>query len=260
MQKEKDLNDLSERLQQSAGANLRSVVLYGSAVTGDYHPKHSNLNVLCVLGSLEPDDLEKLRPPARWWEGKGHPAPLVFTPEELHRAADVFAIELIDIQQHRRVLFGEDFFVTLEVPLRLHHWQVERELRHGLVRLRERYLASPGGSKSLVGLMTASVSSFATLFRHAAMALSAAPPLLPQPPQAEAAPTRPSAGRKRDAVDGLATLLGFDAAPFHAALDVREGKRSERGLDAEATFRGYLQGVIRVVQEVDRRLEESRRQ
>ncbi|HEV2176582.1 MAG TPA: hypothetical protein VGW33_05195 [Terriglobia bacterium] len=252
MEKEKDLNELVEKLKQAAGANLRSVVLYGSAVAGDYHPKHSNLNVLCVLGNLEPAEIAKLRSAARWWEGKGHPVPLVFTAEELHHAADVFAIELVDIQEHRRVLFGEDFFATLEVPLRLHRVQVERELRHGLVRLRERYLASPGDPKSLVALMTASVSSFATLFRHAALALAPASSS-PRPPGAEGK----DRGRKRDAVDGLAALLGFDAAPFHAILDVREGKRASKEVDAEATFREYLQGVTRVVQEVDRRLAQE---
>src|SRR5712692_11281917 len=105
---EKDLSELVEKLKQAAGGNLKSVVLYGSAASGDFQPKHSDLNILCVLERLDGAELAKLNPTAAWWARKGHPAPLVFTPEELHRLADVFAIELLDIQASRRVLDGED--------------------------------------------------------------------------------------------------------------------------------------------------------
>lgn len=235
---EKQLDQLVRKLKEAAGSNLRSVVLYGSAVTGEFHPKHSDLNVLCVLEQLDAVELEELNPTAAWWSRKGHPAPLVFSLEELRRSADVFAIELLDIKASRRVLFGEDFFANLDVPMNLHHAQVERELRSNLIRLRQRYLAAPPDLKTLLGLMTASVSAFATLFRHALSALGE------QPPQ-----------QKRDVLNRLAGLLGFDAAGFHTVLDVREGKRREKDVDIVATFRAYLEAVARVAHEVDRRLE-----
>ena len=132
---EKDLSELVEKLKQAAGANLRSVVLYGSAASGEFHPKHSDLNVLCLLERLDAAELAKLTPAAAWWERKGHPAPLVFTLEELRRSADVFAIELLDIQASRRVLFGEDVFTGLDVPMSLHRQQVERELHTNLIQI-----------------------------------------------------------------------------------------------------------------------------
>ena len=145
---EKDLSELVEKLKHAAGANLRSVVLYGSAASGEFHPKHSDLNVLCVLERLDAAELARLNPAAAWWERKGHPAPLVFTLEELRRSADVFAIELLDIEASRRVLFGEDVFTGLEVPMSLHHQQVERELHTNLIRLRQAYLAAPRDTKT----------------------------------------------------------------------------------------------------------------
>jgi predicted nucleotidyltransferase len=234
---EKDLNELVRKLKEAAGANLKSVVLYGSAATGDFHPKHSDLNALCVLERVDATELERLNRPAVWWERKGHPAPLVFTLEELRRSADVFAIELLDIQAGRRVLFGEDVFAGLDVPMDLHRMQVERELRAGLIRLRQRALAAGRDRKRMLHLMTASVSTFTALFRHALVALGE------QPPQ-----------QKRAAVERLAALLGFDAVAFHTVLDLREGKLKEKQVDAAATFRGYLEAVARVADEVDRRL------
>jgi predicted nucleotidyltransferase len=240
---EKDLNELVSKLRQAAGANLKSVVLYGSAVAGDFHARHSNLNVLCLLERLDAAELERLAPAAEWWERRGNPAPLLFTLEELKRSADVFAIELLDIQSAYRVLEGEDWVAGLEVPMRLHRLQVERELRQALVRLRERYLAGARDARSVLHLMTASISTFAVLFRHALIALDAA--------QSERSGV---SNPKRAAIRGLAERLHFDPAPFETVLEVREGKRQAKDVPFEATFRGYLEGITKVVDEVDRRL------
>jgi hypothetical protein len=244
---ERKLTDLVSGLQQAAGSNLRSVILYGSAASGEFQPKHSDLNVLCLFDKLDAQVLARISPVTSRWTRKGGAAPLVFALDELARAADVFAIELVDIKASHRVLAGEDLMASLQVPLSLHHLQVERELRQGLVRLRQRYLASTGSRKLILGLMTESISSFAALFRHAGMALGA-------PPGEQETP-----GRKREAVDRLAALLSFDPRPFHAVLDLREGKVTPRQLDPEALFRDYLAAVTHVVEDMDRRLEERSR-
>lgn len=238
---EKELNQLVEKLKEAAGQNLKGVVLYGSAAAGDFQPKHSDVNVLCVLERLDAAELEKLNPAAVWWERKSHPAPLLLTRDELYGTADVFAIEMLDIKARHRVLFGEDIFARLEVPMVLHRVQVERELRTNLMRLRQRYLAAPRNRSALLGLLTASVSSFLVLFRHALLALGETPPQ-----------------GKREVVDRLAALAGFDAAPLHTVLDVREGKQKESQVDVLLTMRGYLEGITRVAEEVDRRLATSK--
>jgi predicted nucleotidyltransferase len=236
---EKDLNELVERLKQAAGGNLKSVVLYGSAASGEFQPKHSDLNVLCVLERIGAAELGKLNRTAAWWVGKGHPAPLVFTIDELRRSADVFSIELLDIKANHRVLHGEDVFTSLEVPMNLHREQVERELRTNLIRLRQAYLAAPQKAATLERLMSTSVSTFAALFRHALIALGE------QPPQS-----------KRAVVDRLAARLGFDASPFHATLDAREGKPGQS--DTFRTFDAYLAAITHVTEEMDRRLTVAR--
>jgi hypothetical protein len=233
---EKLLKQLVEKLESAAGSNLRSVILYGSAVTGEFHRSHSDLNILCLVHQLEAGTLKSLAPAAAWWTRQRHPAPLTFTWEELQRAADIFAIELVDIQSSHRVLWGDDPFPALRVPMDLHRWQVERELRHNLVRLRQQYLAGPRGRKALLALMAASVSSFAALFRHALFVLGEAPPPL-----------------KRDAVRRLADLVGFDASPFETLLDFREGKRKSGQIDADALFPAYLASVTKLVEETDQR-------
>ncbi|HZP01476.1 MAG TPA: nucleotidyltransferase domain-containing protein [Terriglobia bacterium] len=234
---EKVLNELVAKLRECEGPNLISVVLYGSAASGEFHPKHSDLNVLCILKTFDRPELEKLSPVVAWWLRKGHPSPQFLKLEELRTSADVFAIEFLDIKAGHRVLFGEDLFAALDVPLALHRLQVEHDLRVNVLRLRRSALEAGQDPKALLRLMTRSISSFAALFRHALIALGE------QPPQA-----------KRQVLDRLAEMLGFDPAPFHAVFEVREGQRRERDLDAKTTFAAYLQGVVRVTEEVDRRL------
>jgi hypothetical protein len=242
-----------KRLAEAAGPNLLSAILYGSAATGEFHAKHSDVNLLCLFERVDADTLAVINPVTRRWTRKGHRAPLVFTAAELARAADMFAIELVDIKASHRVLHGADLLPSIDVPMALHHLQVERELRQTLVRLREHYLAGDGGRKTILRLMTASISSVAVLFRHAAIALTA--------PDASAAPpeemNRPL--QKREAVDRLAAMLGFDSRPFHTVLDVREGRVAPRDVDAAVLFREYLAAITHVVHEVDRRLEERPR-
>jgi hypothetical protein len=243
---EKELKELAQKLEAAASTNLKSVVLYGSAASGEFHAKHSDLNVLCVLEDLEAPALALLSPAAAWWARKGHPPPLIFSLEELQRATDVFAIELLDIKAHHRVLWGQDVFASLEVPMGLHRVQVERELRTNLLRLRQHYLAAPNDNKALLRLMTESLSSFSALFRHTLIALG----------ERKADPTSGVSHRKREIIDGLAKLLGFDPSGFYTVLDIREGKLQPGQVDVPSTFHAYLRAVERVTNEVDERLRD----
>ncbi|MGH9402630.1 MAG: hypothetical protein ACRD2P_11045 [Terriglobia bacterium] len=233
-----DTNGLVERLKRAAGENLRSVVLYGSAANENFSPKHSDVNILCLLRQIDVPGLVRLQGAAKWWTKKGHPAPLVFTLEELQRSADIYAVELLEIKSCRRVLFGEDVFESLETPMRLYRLQVERELRHSLIRLRQSYVLAAGNHKAVVQLMVRSFSTFALLFRHALIALG------------EEAPAA-----KQEAVERLAALLGFSTTSFRELAGIRKGDRKGKDLDARLIFRDYLESVTRAVDMIDERLE-----
>ena len=237
MKADQQLTELVGRLKKGVENNLLSVILYGSAATEEFHPKHSDLNVLCIMRELGKEELSKLHAASTWWAKKGHPAPLLFTLNELQRSADIFAIELVDIKAARRILYGEDTIAALHVPMDLHRIHVERELRNNTLRLRQHYLMHPADSRKTLQLMLSSISTFVALFRHALIALGEEPP-----------PT------KRATVDRLGSVLGFDPSPFHAVLDIREGHKRERDVDAQTTFDKYLNAIVKATEEVDRRL------
>jgi predicted nucleotidyltransferase len=234
----KKLDEFVQRLKSAASENLKAVILYGSAATGEFHTKHSDLNLLCVLGKADAARIEALHEPVEWWIRHGQRPPLVFTLEELSRLADVFAIELLDMKSHHRILFGQNILTDLSVPLHYHSIQVERELRTDWLRLRQAMLAAPKKKKLYLDLMVSSFSAFTALFRHALIALGEDPP-----------------ATKREAIDRIAAFAGSNPGGFHTVLDFREGKQKERDIDIEATLNLYFAFVEAVTDKFDRQLD-----
>jgi hypothetical protein len=237
---EKQLEEFVSRTRQAAGKNLQSVILYGSAAAGDFHPEFSNLNLLCILRETSFAELSAIAPAVEWWHRQKHPAPLVMTREELERSTDVFSIELLDMQQHHRVLLGDDVLTGLRIPMEMHRAQVEYELREKLILLRQRLLQAAGNDRDLWNLLLGSLSAFATLFRHALIALGETSP-----------------GSKREAIQALAIRIQFDPSALLQLLDIREHKADRKQLEVKDVFTRYLAAVQQVTTAVDTILDSS---
>jgi hypothetical protein len=236
---EKQINDFVTRLEQAAGTNLESLILYGSAASGEYHPEHSNINLLVVLRETALPKLLALAPAIHSWTKQKQPAPLLITRQELERSADVFAIELLDMQRRHRVLFGPDVIAPLQIPMHLHRAQLEYELREKLILLRQRLLLSAGDEKLTWDLLLHSLPTFTTLFRHAIIAQR-----------------QPVPENKREAVQALAAGLGFDASPFEQLLDIREHRADRKQFRAPELAARYLAAVEQVTAAVDTMLDQ----
>ena len=158
--KKEKIDEFVKRVREAGGPNLESMILFGSAVSGDFHPGMSNLNLFCVLRDCSFAALQALAPVAKWWERQKQPPPLCMTRKELERSTDVFTIELLDMQQHHRVLFGEDVVQGLRISMHVHRVQVEYELREKLILLRQQVLLASGNDSRLWELLQRSVPSF----------------------------------------------------------------------------------------------------
>jgi predicted nucleotidyltransferase len=235
---EKQINEFISRLRAASGENLQSVILYGSAADGEFHPEFSNVNLLCVLRETSFATLTAIAPAVEWWTRQKQHAPMVLTREELERSTDVFSIELLDMKQQHRVLFGDDVLSELDIPMHLHRAQLEYELREKLILLRGRLLLSANSKKQLWELMLSSLSTFITLFRHALIALGHTPPKT-----------------KRQAVQALAERVRFDASAFLQLLNIRERKTDTKQLDVADVFARYLAAVQQVTAAVDKMLD-----
>ena len=232
---EKLLSELVERMKEAYGGDLVSVVLYGSAASGDQQAKFSDLNVICVFKQVGVAELRKGEKAIQWWVKQKQPAPLLISVEEAQNGHDAFPMEFLDIQQSHRVLYGEDLLAQIEVDLTNHRSQVEHELRSALLRLRQRYLVAHPNEKEVIQLMAKSLPTFATLARHALLLTGTAAP-----------------ARKREALEAAAVHFGLDPAPFRAVLGIREGTEKPTGEQVHALFAGYLDQIGALAQAVDR--------
>jgi hypothetical protein len=233
MTPEKILDGFVTRIREAAGANLESVILYGSAAAGNFTPDISDLNILCVLHDASFAALQALEPAAKWWDGQKQPAPLIMARNEIERSADVFAIEWIDMRENHRVLFGADVLANLQIPMRLHRIQVEYELREKLILLRQGFLLSANNEKKVWELAVHSAPSFYTLFRHALIALGETP-----------------SANKTEVVQALAKKAQFDSAVMIEVLELRHRRARPTSHVTQLCAR-YLAAIEQVTAAVD---------
>lgn len=230
------LNGFVADLRQTHGANLRSVVLYGSAAAGDYERERSDYNLLIALESIRPEDLRLAQAPMREWQRLGHPLPVYFTINELREAADVFPIEFHQMERARRVLYGEDPFEGLVISdANLRH-QTEYELRSKLIQLRRLYIKASVSAERLMDLMENSLRTFAALFAPALMLAGREPSTV-----------------KRKTVRRAVEHFHLDAEPFERIYNFRNDG-DEVGLsetEANQLFASYLAQIERVIEAVN---------
>src|SRR5258706_13117800 len=227
---------LVDELRAAHGENLSSIVLYGSVAAGDHVELRSDHNLLIVFDRIASEDLRLSHETMRDWLSHGQPMPVYFTVEELKRAADVFPIEFLQMEQARKVLYGRDPFEFVDISSANLRHQTEHELRTTLIQLRRLYIPASISVEKLSALMSDSLASFAALFR-AVLILHSQEPAVSQ----------------SDNVRATARLLELDESCFEQILKLRS-KSSKTLAEAEANnvFSAYLSQIERVIEAVDR--------
>lgn len=230
-----ELKQLVTKLEHAYQDRLVSVILYGSAASGDHHGKFSDLNVLCVLKEITPRELTEGEPVFSWWRGHKHPPFLLMSEEEAHNSADSFPIEFRDMKDRRKVLFGLDVIADLHIDGRFYRAQIEHELRAKLFRLRQQAAHVLSDPVALLNLCLDSVSTFCVLARHALVAAGVGPPT-----------------DRRAIVRQMSSTLQMDVMPFETLLDIREDKSGADPGDPGELFAKYLECIRRLIEFVDR--------
>jgi hypothetical protein len=230
------LEALIDDLRVAHGDNLASIVLYGSAATGDQRNARSDHNLLIALNHITTGDLHAAHDALREWHKLGQPTPVYFTVAELQDAADVFPIEFLQMEKARKVLFGRDPFEFVQISQANLRHQTEYELRTGLIRLRRLYIPASASAKRLSNLMGDSLASFAALFRAVLTLKNQEPPL-----------------SKQESVQAIVRLFNLDATPFERILKLHTDKDSTLTDDqANRLFGDYMAEIEKVIEAVDR--------
>ena len=235
------LDELVAQLRAAFGAGLKSVVLYGSAASGEHIPKQSDYNVLVLVDALDVSRLDAVGAVVRAWSDAGNPPPFTLTAEEWRRSADIFPMEYADIQERHRVLFGASPFDGVRVAPTDLRRQLESEAMGKLLHLRQGVLAAAGDGRRQIELLEASKSTVMVLFRAAVRLHGEVPPT--------------------DTVElchHAARLTGIESEPFIRVVRHVRGDEKLRGADAGRVLAEYVRGVQQLVAHIDRHSAGSR--
>jgi hypothetical protein len=224
------------------GEQLEGVLLYGSAVRGEFLPGRSNLNILLLVSSYDSAVLKQYSALHRQWSKEQIVVPLFLTEEELHLSAAVFPLEFLEIQEQHRVLDGRDPFIGFHVKTdRLREAVVQGLMSH-LLRLRQRYVEGGGSVEATTILLPLSITSAVPLLRGVQRLLG-----------------RPVLSHSDAVIKDVAEQLQLDLQGLLDALLLKRGQISSGSYELPRLFDRYLQAVTLLTRAVERLLRPEQR-
>ncbi len=173
------LNGFVTDLGRALRDNVVAIVLFGDAVRGGRDARRRAHDILLLLEDAAPHRLRPIGPTIAQWVKSGEPPPLIFSRRGWHASSDVFPIEMEDMREAHRVLWGADPFAGVTTTAADLRRELEREIRGKLLQLRSEYAAAEADGKALGELLAASVGTFFVLFRAILRATGATPPAEP---------------------------------------------------------------------------------
>ncbi len=229
---EKSVQDFIQRLKDTYQDGLISVILYGSAASGEFIDKHSNLNLLVVLRST---DLENLKKAASLTNKFRMINPLFFTEKYINSSTDIFPIEFLDMQENYLILYGRDVLKDINIDIKNLRFQCEQELKSKLINLRQLYLTANKDEPALRRLLFKSFTSVLHILRNVLRLKGRKPPY-----------------KKEDILKEVALEFEFDSKNWNkiSAAKNKQIKLSQK--DTEGLFVNFVRELEKIVETVDR--------
>lgn len=227
-------------VQRVYGDSLAGVLLYGSAVRGEFLPGRSNLNVVLVVTSTKADQLKKYGALHRRWAKEQIVVPLFVTQADLPAMSLVFPLEYLEMQEHHRLLAGQDPLVGLKVDQRHLCAEVLQSLRGNLLRVRQRFIEGGGTEEAITILLPLSLTAVLPCLRGVQRLLG-----------------RPVVSQGEPLLKDLETVFSVDLAGLRDAWLLKRGQISPGQKEVPRLMERYLESLEQLVQTVEARLTQG---
>ncbi|MDY6839768.1 MAG: hypothetical protein SWH78_17560 [Thermodesulfobacteriota bacterium] len=228
-------SDVTSDYKELFGDDLVSIILYGSAASGEYVAGKSDINFMIVLSDKGIDSLERTFEVVKKWKKRNVATPLFLTEDYVRTSLDAFPIEYLNLQNCHESVYGRDILKDLTFDRHYLRLQCEREIKAKLLLLREAFLETGGRGKDLQELVAQSVHAFVAVFNGL---LYLKGKEVPQ--------------RKREAVAQVCETFDLDKALFEKLLDIREKKLKPSGTEMAGLFQAYLKEVRNMWKQLDK--------
>lgn len=219
------------------GNELEGILLYGSAVRGEFLPGSSNLNVLLVMSSYDLAVLKKYDSIHKRWSKEHVVVPLFLTAADLQSASFAFPLEYQDIHECHRLLWGQDPFVGLKIDARYLAAEVLQALRGNLLRLRQRLVEGRGTEEAIIILLSLSVTALLPALRGLQRLLD-----------------RPVIAHGEPLLKDLESHLEVDLTGLRDALALKRGHISPGQKEIPRLMDRYLESLTRLVTTAEARI------
>jgi hypothetical protein len=224
------------------GDQLEGMLLYGSAVRGEFLPGRSNLNILLLVSSYDSALLKQYGSLHRQWSKEQIVVPLFLTEEELRTSAAVFPLEFLEIQEQHRVLGGRDPFIGFHIKTDRLRESVVQGLTSHLLRLRQRYVEGGGSDDATMILLPLSITSTLPLLRGVQRLLG-----------------RPVLSQSNAVIKDVAEQLTLDLQGLLDALLLKRGQISPGPHEVPRLFDRYLKAATELTRAVERLSQSGQR-
>jgi hypothetical protein len=234
---QKLLKSYVKDIVKTYGNELEGIILYGSAVRGEFLPGLSNLNVLLILSSYDLSVLKQYDSLHKRWSKEHVVVPLFLTTADLKSASTAFPLEYQDILDCHRLLWGQDPFVGLKVDARYLAAEVVQGLRGNLFRLRQRLVEGRSTEEAITILLPLSITALLPVLRGLQRLLD-----------------RPVVVHGEPLLKDIESHLEVDLSGLRDALALKRGHISPGQKEIPRLMDRYLESLTRLVTAAEARI------
>lgn len=228
------ITEFANKLFKDLDGNIHSILVYGSAAGVNYINGVSNINIAIIVKDLEFALLKQSLGTIKWGHQHKIATPLFLTKEYVLSALDVFPVEFSEIKEQHRVIFGEDFFKDLEIPLKDVRLLCEQQIKGKLLHLRQAYLGFGPNPSVLKNFLSNLLSDLTPVFRQLIILKGQKP-----------------VQSKEEMFGQLAGIFSLDQEPFLAVYNDKNKKIKISDHQVEA----HLQNFISQLENLSRHLD-----
>lgn len=221
-----------DKLKSIYGDALVSVVIYGSASSGDYAEKYSNINLAVVLKDTSITSIKKA---SRLILTNKYSIinPIFFTQDYIKKSLDVFPIEFLDIKENHSVLYGIDPFKDIQVDLKNLRFQCEHDIKSNILNIKKAFLGAR--RKALLkNVLFKSLTSSIHIFRNLLRLNGKVPSY-----------------KKDDVLNDISCEFNLDVSGLRKMLDARNSNSKLSALDIEY----YFEELVRILECISEKID-----
>ncbi|MBN1760622.1 MAG: nucleotidyltransferase domain-containing protein [Chitinispirillaceae bacterium] len=214
------------------GKDIVSIVLYGSAAGGDFHPQRSDINLLIVVSDMSPELIARSEPLQKKYERQRVARPLFMDTAYIAASVDSYPMEFLDMKGCYRVLYGEDVLAQVKVSIGDLRLQVERELKGKWLHLLQEFSSARVSRKRMEQLIGISLKAFSPVFRGLLTLKE-----------------KPVPHKRDDLFDAVEMAYGLDGQPLQQVAAAAAGGSS--GQELEKKYIAYAGAIKKLIDAIE---------